>query len=538
MTRIANWAIWVRLTAAIWIVLVIAWSGLIAWESHGTRQIAVNQAKGFAQSIHEMTMAGLTGMMITGTVDQREVFLDQIKQLSVIKDLHVARSEAITKVYGPGKVQRELDAVEQRVLKTGEPYVAVVEENEERALRVVNPTLASANYLGKDCVVCHMAPEGTILGVVSMKVSLDSVETAVRGMELRMAGAVLAVSLLLLGILYGLTRHFVTTPMDALRRGLVDIAHGEGDLTRRLAIRGRDEIGKTATVFNEMIGNFASLVRQVGESAHMVSAQARDLAKNANHVMESSRRQNEKSSVAATAVEALVTSIAAIAQSADHVQEQSRESLARAQAGSESLATLLAEMDMVGDAVRQMVESIREFVRNTDAITAMTRQVGDIAEQTGLLALNATIEAARAGEQGRGFSVVANEVRKLAERSALSASEINKLTERLTAQSETVRMAVAGSFDHIASSQESARKVAEVLEATNGSVQKVMRGLEEITSVTRQQRESSQAVASNIDDIAGMARNNHAAVEATSGAADDLKDLAGDLQKTVGRFRV
>ena len=96
-----NLKIWVRLTAAIWFVLVIVWTGMIAWESQANRETAIRQAQDFAQSIHEMTMAGLTGMMITGTIGQREVFLDQIKQLSIIKDLHVARGEAVAKLYGP-----------------------------------------------------------------------------------------------------------------------------------------------------------------------------------------------------------------------------------------------------------------------------------------------------------------------------------------------------------------------------------------------------------------------------------------------------
>ncbi|MCE1172893.1 MAG: methyl-accepting chemotaxis protein, partial [Azovibrio sp.] len=394
MTRIADWKIWIRLTAAIWSVLVLAWGGLIAWESQENRSNAINQAKDFAQSIHEMTMAGLTGMMITGTVGQREVFLDQIKQLSVIKDLHVARGDAVSKIFGPDtKSNRALDSIEQQVMNSGQSYVSVIEEDGHLALRVVNPTKADRNYLGKDCIACHQVPEGTVLGVVSMKVSLDSVESAVSAMRFKIAGAAFLVSLLLLGVIYWLTHHFVTQPMDELRKGLVDIARGEGDLTRRLKIKGKDEIGETALVFNEMMENFAKLVRQVTEAAQRVSAKAHDLSMSASRVASSSHQQDEKSNQAAAAVEQLVTSIVSIAQSAEHVQHQSQESLDRAQAGNRSLTELLEEMDVVESAVKQMAESVNEFVRNTEAINAMTQEVKDIAEQTNLLALNAAIEA-------------------------------------------------------------------------------------------------------------------------------------------------
>ncbi|WP_303783336.1 methyl-accepting chemotaxis protein [Azovibrio restrictus] len=539
MTRISNWKIWIRLTAAIWLVLVIAWAGLIAWESHENRNTAINQAKDFSQSIHEMTMAGLTGMMITGTVGQREVFLDQIKQLSIIKDLHVARGEAVSKVFGPDtKSSRPLDTIEKQVMDTGKPYVAVESEGGHYALRVVNPTKADRNYLGKDCIACHQVPEGTVLGVVSMKVSLDSVESSVSAMRLKLAGAAFLVSLLLLFVIYWLTNHFVTQPMEELKQGLMDIASGEGDLTRRLKVKGEDEIGQTARVFNQMMDNFNQLVRQVSTAAQQVSAKAHDLSSSAARVANSSHSQDEKSIQAASAVEQLVTSISSIAQSAGQVQHQSQESLDRAQAGNRSLSELLTEMDVVESAVKQMAESVNEFVRNTEAINTMTQEVKDIAEQTNLLALNAAIEAARAGEQGRGFAVVADEVRKLAEKSSRSAEEIDAITEKLTSQSVAVRKAINEGLSHLTSSQDSVHTVASILQATNGSVKEVGAGLDTIAMATDEQRRVSGEVAESIEAIAHMARDNTSAVEETAAAADDLKNLADNLQRTVSRFKV
>lgn len=539
MLRFADLKIWVRLTAAIWLILAIIWASAIVWTTQVNRDTAIRQAQDFSQSIHEMTMAGLTGMMLTGTIGQREVFLDQIKQLSIIKDLHVARSDAVVKLYGPDtKDSRVLTALEQQVMTSGQPYVAVESSNGSSSLNVINPTKASKNYLGKDCVLCHQVPEGTVLGIVSMKVSLDSVESEVAAFRLKIAGVALAALGALLVIIYLLTHHFVTAPLEELRKGLRDIASGEGDLTRRLQVNGKDEVGQSALVFNEMMENFNQLVRQVRDSASQVSARVAALSDNTDRVSQSSHLQNEKSNEAAAAVEQLVSSISSIAQSAENVQHQSQESLARANEGSRNLTVLLGEMDVVESAVKEMATSVNDFVRNTEAITLMTREVKDIAEQTNLLALNAAIEAARAGEQGRGFAVVADEVRKLAEKSSRSASEIDTITATLSAQSVAVRRSIEQGLDHLASSQSAVATVSSVLQATNGSVTEVGHGLDAIASATEEQRRVSGNVEASIEAIASMARDNTGAVEQTAGAAHDLKRLAEGLTAMVGRFKV
>ena len=539
MPRFGDLKIWVRLTAAIWLTLAIIWTIIIVWTSQVNRDNAIRQAQDFSQSIHEMTMAGLTGMMITGTVGQREVFLDQIKQLSIIKDLRVARGDAVVKLFGPDlKDKRELDPVEKQVITSGTPYISEEFENGASFLRVINPTKASKNYLGKDCTLCHMVPEGTVLGIVSMKVSLDAVEADVAAFRIKIAGAALAAIGVLLFIIYFLTNHFVTVPLDEMRKGLADIARGEGDLTRRLPVKGKDEVGQAALVFNEMMENFNQLVRQVRDSAAQVSARVTALSDSADRVSQSSHQQNEKSNDAAAAVDELVSSIASIAQSAEHVQQQSQESLQRANEGSRNLKVLLGEMDVVEHAVKEMAESVNEFVRSTEAITHMTREVKDIAEQTNLLALNAAIEAARAGEQGRGFAVVADEVRKLAEKSSRSASEIDAITATLSAQSVAVRRSINEGLEHLESSQAAVSTVSSVLQATNGSVTEVGHGLDTIAAATDQQRRVSGDVEASIEAIAGMARDNTGTVEQTAGAAHDLKRLAEGLAAMVGRFKV
>jgi methyl-accepting chemotaxis protein len=540
MGRFCNLKIWFRLTLFIWLMLAAAWLILILWVSSLNRDTAIDQAREFSRSMHETTMASLTGMMITGTIGQREVFLDQIKQLAVIRDLKVLRGEAVIKTFGPGNAKEAgaEDAVEKQVLTNGKEFVEIQSDARGEFLRVVRPALAQKNYLGKDCVSCHQVPEGTVLGAVSMKISLDQVNAAISSQRLKSIFAAVALSIPLLVFIYLFVRNVVTRPLEAMGEGLRNIASGEGDLTRRLAARSQDEIGQAVGSFNEMMGKFATLVRQVSESAGQVSGAAREVSSYAGQVAVSSAQQTDRSGVAAAAVEALVVSTSTIADQTEVVRNEARASAENSQSGNESISSLMGEIDSVDSAVRGMAESVGEFVRNAQAITLITKEVRDIADQTNLLALNAAIEAARAGEQGRGFAVVADEVRKLAEKSAASASEIDNITRTLSLQSQAVKESIDRGLGHIASSQSSLEQVAEVLALANGSVVQVQSGMDAIGASTEEQRRVSQDVAHNIEAIAAMAQENNGVVSQTTAAAQRLEALAETLQSTVGRFRV
>ncbi len=540
MRRLADTPIWFRLTAAIWLMLVLAWSSMIVWETRVTRDMAIDQAKDFAATVNEMTMAGLTGMMITGTVAQRDVFLDQIKELSVVRDLKVIRGEEVSKVFGPGQAgEVTADAIERQALTDGKVLMSV-ERNAQYGehLRVVMPALASRRWLGKDCIACHQVAEGVPLGVVSMRVSLDKADAAATQFRNKSIVFALVVSLPLLGFVYLFIRRFVTRPLSHLAGSLDDIAQGGGDLTRRLDGDGDDEIGRTAGSFNNMMGTIATLVRQVGEAAAAVTTAAHRLASGATDLAQRSHRQNDSSVTAAAAVDVMSDNITHIADSTAAVRERSHDSLARSHEGQQSLQKLIGEVGQVESAVRQMASTVGDFVDSTRAISRMTREVREIAEQTNLLALNAAIEAARAGEQGRGFAVVADEVRKLAEKSARSAGQIDEITREIGQRSDSVQSAIESGLQHLESSRTMADDVSRVLGAANALVMEVGEGLDRIALATAEQRRSGASVTTSIDDIAGMAGENDRAIEQTVQAARELEQLAARMQDSVGRFRV
>jgi len=405
-------------------------------------------------------------------------------------------------------------------------------------LRVVIPSLASRNWLGKDCIACHQVDEGVALGVVSMRISLDKANAAVVAFRNESILFAVLVSIPLIGFVYFFIGRFVTRPLAQLNLGMAAIAKGGGDLTRRLPVRSGDEIGTTARTFNDMLSTLAGLVRHVGDSASAVTHAAQDLARDAEEVAQSSHRQNDNSLAAANGVDAMMDSITDIAARTEGVRARSHDSLHRSREGQQSLARLVGEVGEVEVTVRQMADAVSAFVESTKAITRMTGEVREIAEQTNLLALNAAIEAARAGEQGRGFAVVADEVRKLAEKSARSAGEIDAITREVGRRSDSVQIAIESGLGHLASSREMADAVQQVLAAANSLVMEVGEGLDRIAEATGEQRSASEGVTSSIGEIAGMAQNNNQALEQTVASARELGALAARLQESVARFRL
>ena len=540
LANLYNIKIWIRLVVSIAAMLCLAWSGIIYWNVHQQRSLALHQAHDLAMSVNQMTMANLLFMKVTKTIKKRQIYYDQVRQSEAIKDLRVLRGPAVISEMGDGdEVSMNPSPLEKSVLENGKVLFQEIEDPEHgHVLVAIFPALASKNYLGRDCMECHEeVKEHEILGAVSMKISLAELDRTVAESRMGLIVATLVVSVPLLFFVFIFVRSFVTTPLSVMASNLKAIANGEGDLRSRLPVRGSDEIGEASQSFNAMMEKLQRLINHINGTARQVATSARQLQTQGDKVNEGSTAQTRESENAAQSLDQIAAAVSSVSQSCHQVQILSRESQARTEDGKQNLENLQCQINRVEQAVEDIAQTVERFVISTISITKMTKEVKEIADQTNLLALNASIEAARAGDMGRGFAVVADEVRKLAEKSNRSASEIDGITRSLSKESEHVRQALNSGKDVLSASHGSMNTVSNALNSASQAVDKVALGMEEISRATEQQQAASGQVSSQVDSIAGLARDNAASIQGMTQSTQELSTLAQSLERELGQFK-
>lgn len=310
----------------------------------------------------------------------------------------------------------------------------------------------------------------------------------------------------------------------------------DGDLTQRVRIIGRDEIAHTGQAFNELIESFQQALRRVAGVAAAVGASAEELVVTSTQVAQSSASQSSAVTQVSATVEQMSAGIASISSHAQKLRSSADASLKGAEAGHSTLTRLLGEIESVRQAFAAIRVSVGDFVESTSAITASITQVKELSAQTNLLALNAAIEAARAGESGRGFSVVADEVRNLAQRSALAANSINDLTLRLDDQSGVVDQALQAGTVALDDSSKLLVELESTLQQAAVLVGDSTRGVDEIARAVETQSEGGRDIASNVERIARMAGEGDAITHSVASAVAGLRELSQELNLAVSRF--
>ena len=321
-------------------------------------------------------------------------------------------------------------------------------------------------------------------------------------------------------------------------RGAVQAAQqvAAGDLTRLIAVDGRDEVGLLQQALQQMQNNLRETLAQISGSSTQLAAAAEELNAVTEEAGRGLQQQNDEIEQAATAVNQMSAAVDEVARNAVSTSEASRASNQSAQVGHERVADtitaitgLSAEVDTTAGLVRELAERSQDIGKVLDVIRA-------IAEQTNLLALNAAIEAARAGESGRGFAVVADEVRALAHRTQQSTLEIEQMVSGMRNGASQALDSMQASSSRARSTRELAESAGVALNEITGSIGEMYERNLVIASAAEQQAQVAREVDRNLVNIRDLSVQSATGAQQTSAASHELSRLAAGLHQLVGRF--
>lgn len=311
-----------------------------------------------------------------------------------------------------------------------------------------------------------------------------------------------------------------------------------GELAARVDWDSTDELGDVGRAFNQMATEFSSLISQVRQSADQVAAAAAIQTGTADKVSAISENQTQQAAIAASSIENLNLAVRQIAQKTVDVLTSASDASAMADEGQLVVNKAVVGIQQVAVTVRESAVLMASLGQRSDQIGQIINVIKDIAEQTNLLALNAAIEAARAGEQGRGFAVVADEVRKLAERTAMATSEISKMISAIQSETGNAVATMEKGSSEVNEGVALANQAGKSLQNINSSVKRVVDMIEQISESTRSQSETTNEITQRVEHIAEMAQENTVSVDETTHASHDLQELSGHLQQVVSRFKL
>ncbi len=355
-----------------------------------------------------------------------------------------------------------------------------------------------------------------------------------QGLMGSLAGLVVALALAFM-VYAWLIRRYILDPTHRLRDDLSRLA--KGDFTVPVVCSSRDEMGELSTNAERVRESLRDMVADIHQFVMGLSSQSELVTVSAQRITESSALQNEAAGIAAEAMTRMTGHIHQMGEQADQARGLATESARQSAEGKERANSLSSEMGGMEDTFRAIEIAISSLIGSTQSVSQMTNQVKDIADQTNLLALNAAIEAARAGEQGRGFAVVADEVRKLAEKSGRYAGEIETAMTTLAEHSAVVETAIVKGKDSLEGSRQLLGQVNAALSSARNVTVETSESVNQISEIAGDLKTLNEGVASGVEDIARMSQDNSRETEQATQAIQQLHDLADRLKEQVSRFR-
>lgn len=477
----------------------------------------------------------LNMMMLTGTMSQKETLRQKALAQEGIEQVRVLRADTVSKFYGPGDAnQKPFDDIDQRAL-SGELVIEPISADWGKGLVVALPMKSSENYRGTNCVSCHIAPEGEVLGAIRLEYNMNHVNSLINKQAMFAMGIMSVIAFVGFLITMGLIRKIIVRPIQRTSRFMSNVSASK-DLSKRLEHNQKDEVGQLSDSINSFMDTVCESLEQVRETSHSLAGSANRLTDVAQSTDEAADNQQVETNEVQTNISGMLDQQGVVEQATidattlvNHTVDVATSSAGQAHHVSEDIKSLVTDIDKVR-------EKITTLNQQTEEVSSILGVIKGIAEQTNLLALNAAIEAARAGDQGRGFAVVADEVRNLASRTAEATSNIETIISQFQQGSEES----LSSVDSVCEFAHQRSVDVEALSATMRNVvdemHQVLKHAENIQQQTQTTSGVSKHIQAKVDTITLHANETSQSASHTREISVDLEHLSERLELLLNQF--
>jgi methyl-accepting chemotaxis protein len=329
----------------------------------------------------------------------------------------------------------------------------------------------------------------------------------------------------------------IVGPMAIMQKAITTTADSL-DFTQAVPVGTHDEIGLTVIAYNGLIKRLRESFGQVQGAAQQLAGAVSAVDSSSREIADNSRTQSDATASMAAAVEQLTVSISVIVDRALDASTHTQNSQKSADRGTEVIMTTVNGIQSIAESVRIASERIAALRSDSESISSVANMIKEIADQTNLLALNAAIEAARAGEQGRGFAVVADEVRKLAERTTHATTDISTLILKIQDAARNAVDSMSSSVEAVDRGVENAREAGTAIREIQSGAGMLVELVDEMTDAMREQSAASTTIARQIEQIAQMTERNSSAAQGVASSVENISGMGRGISQTLAAYRV